>query len=347
MISTKVQNLIPYTAGEQINTPNLIKLNTNENAYPPSPAVGILLNSLSTEPLKLYPDPECSNLVKTISEYEKVEPQNIFVGNGSDEVLAFAFLALFEHTVAYPAIGYSFYPVYADLYNLNKNPITLNNNFTIDLNKYNNLDHGVILANPNAPTSLSVSYNNLLNFVKNHKHNIIVDEAYIDFATRSKSLASIAPDLSNLLVVKTLSKSYALAGLRCGYAVGNTEFINALNKVKNSFNSYTMDYIAQNLAAVAIKDTNYHKTITQKIINTRENTKQELIKNNHTVLDSDANFLFIKHNTQDGETVYKKLKEQNILVRHFSSNQIIAPYVRVTIGTDKQMQAFLTAFNKL
>jgi len=349
LLSYKTQNLIPYSFGEQPKG-GFIKLNTNEFPYPPSQAVGKVLAGFNSDLLRLYPDPNCSELVETIAKLEGVKKENVFVGNGSDEVLAFSFYALFDKTVAYPNIGYSFYPVYADFFGLKKVPLKMQDDLSFDiLNHIDSLKNacGLVLANPNAPTSLSVEPNDLEKFVRGFKGNIIVDEAYIDFALKAKSVSKLAVELDNLLVVKTLSKSYALAGLRCGYAVGNSEFIQGLHKVKNSFNSYTLDAIAQSVAIASLQDREYFNSTIKKTITTREKIKNALKTKGHFVLNSDANFLFIKHKYLDGEKVYSNLKAKNILVRHFNSNPLISPFVRVTIGTDSDMEQFMTAFNAL
>jgi len=347
MLSKRAQLLIPYTAGEQPKG-GYVKLNTNENAYPPSPAVDKVLSMIDTSKLRLYPNPNCSKLIQAIANLEGVAPQNIFVGNGSDEVLGFAFMALFDDSVAYPAVGYSFYPVYADLWGLKKIPLAMQENLSFCLSDKNiKASGGLVLANPNAPTSLSITDSDLKAFIGSYNKNIIVDEAYIDFATKTKSLASFIQEAKNLLVVKTFSKSYSLAGLRVGYAIGSSELITGLNIIKNSFNSYTIDYIAQNAAIAAVKDRKYFDNNIAKIIKTRSTVSKKLKDLGHSVLDSDANFLFIKHKSVSGYEVYSRLKQQKILVRHFGSNAQTTPYVRVTIGTDADMDKFLEAFDTL
>jgi len=347
MVNKFIKTLKPYVAGEQLGISGLIKLNTNENAYPPSNAVDIVFNGFDKELLRKYPDPESTGLKKAIAEFEGVSEKNIFVGNGSDEVLGFAFKALFNKSVAYNNITYSFYPVYADLFELKKTEIKLKDDFKVDFGEFNKISRkigGIVFCNPNAPTSISESADDILAVVKNVSCSVICDEAYIDFSTKSKSLASEAVKLQNLLVVKTFSKSYSLAGMRCGYAVGGEMLINALSTVKNCFNSYPIDAVCERITIAALKDRKYFDTITNKIIATRERVIGELKLKGHTVLDSDANFIFVKHKSLGGEVVYKNLKQQNILVRHFAKNVLTAPFVRVTIGTDKDMDKFLEAF---
>ena len=346
MISKKAMSLIPYIAGEQPRG-GFIKLNTNENPYPPSKRVAEVLKNFDAATFRLYPDPNSAKLTEAIAEYEGVSPRNIFLGNGSDEVLGFAFLALFENSVAFADVTYSFYPVYCDLYCFQKKIVPLNNDFSIDLEPYKQSNcGGIVLANPNAPTSLSVSCGDILRLAASVSCNVLVDEAYIDFSTQTKSLAKVAAESHNLLVVKTFSKSYSLAGLRCGYAVGSTELVEGLSRVKNCFNSYTLDTLCQKAVLAAVTDREYFATAVQSIVIVREKIVERLKTAGHTVLNSDANFLFVKHKKIGGEEVYKRLKEQGILVRHFKGART-DPYVRVTIGTDEEMGAFLKAFNAL
>ena len=343
MISSKVKNLIPYTPGEQL-AGGFIKLNTNENPHPPSSKVKAVLDNFEYEKLRLYPDPSSTVLTEAIAEFENVKPENIFLGNGSDEVLSFAFLALFEKSVAFADITYSFYPVYCDFYDLKQVLVPLKKDFVADLKDYEKVDAGgIIICNPNAPTSLITKNDDILNLVKKVKCNVLVDEAYIDFALDNKSLAPESINHNNLLVVKTFSKSYSLAGLRCGYAVGNAELINALNTVKNCFNSYTINMFTQKIALEAIKDRQHFDSCVSKIISQRERCILKLQEAGHFVLNSDANFLFVKHKTLSGRQVYEKLKSQKILVRYFDKDKL-KEFTRVTIGTKEQMDAFTNEF---
>jgi len=347
MLSKKVQNLTPYVAGEQPKG-GYIKLNTNENALAPSSAVAEALATFNANTLRLYPDPESKALTEAIANLEGVDPKNIILGNGSDELLAFAFFALFEENVAFADVTYSFYPVYANLYNLKTRLFGLDKNFKVNLNDYKDKSlGGIVIANPNAPTSLSVPHTSLLDLVKSVSCNVLVDEAYIDFATATESLARVAPTVDNLLVVKTFSKSYALAGLRIGYAVGCKELIEGLNRVKNCFNSYTIDRVCQEVALAAVADrAHFNKTI-QSIRDTRQKTIAQLQALGHQVLPADANFIFVKHKSLHGKVVYDTLKQNGILVRHFASNPRTAPFVRVTIGTQSEMDAFLQQYQAL
>jgi histidinol-phosphate aminotransferase len=348
MISKKAQSLTPYVAGEQLGG-GFIKLNTNENPYPPSPQVLMAIKTFNTGRLRLYPDPECLRLREVIAGIEGVDTENVFVGNGSDEILAFAFLALFDNSVAMADVTYSFYPVYADLYGLEKRTVPVGADFSTDLDAFKriqNISGGIVLANPNAPTSRSLPRGDIEKLVSGVKCNCVIDEAYIDFASRTKSLASAAPSYPNMLVVKTLSKSYSLAGLRCGYAVGNKELIDGLRRVKNCFNSYTLDSLTLAAAAAALGDREYFTAQVEKIKASRERIGTKLRLSGHTVLFSDANFLFVRHKSLDGLQCYKGLKERNVLVRHFNSSRT-APFVRVTVGGDKDMDEFIKQFNAL
>jgi len=343
MISKKVQGLTPYVAGEQI-AGGFIKLNTNENPYPPSPKVAEVLHGFNTEELRLYPDPNSTLLTQAIAKHEGVKSENVFLGNGSDEILGFAFLALFEKSVAFADVTYSFYPVYCDLLNLKPVIVPVEKDFSVDLGAYKNIKSGgIVVCNPNAPTSLSNKAETILDLVDNVSCNVLVDEAYIDFAVNSRSLAKEAAARKNMLVVKTFSKSYSLAGLRCGYAVGSKELIDGLNRVKNCFNSYTLGRIVQAAAMAAIGDREYFKKTVGSVIHIRNEVTSVLKESGHTVLDSDANFIFVKHKSMEGNKVYTTLKEKGILVRHWQKARI-GEYVRVTIGKQENMTKFLETF---
>lgn len=347
MVSKKVLGLVPYTAGEQPKG-GFIKLNTNENPYPPSKEVDKALKSFDASDLRLYPDPDATALKNAIAKKENVDPDNIFIGNGSDEVLGFAFLGLFDDSVAFADITYSFYPVYCNLYGLKEVRVPLKKDFTLDLSDYKSIKAGgVVITNPNAPTSKSVKSNDIIDLVRARQDvNFIVDEAYIDFATKTKSVSDMAVKLDNLLVVKTFSKSYSMAGIRCGYAVGSKELIGALETIKNCFNSYTIDMVCQKTTLASLNDTAYFKECVDKVIKVRDSVASRLAKDGHTVVDSDANFIFVSHKSIPGGNAYKALKEKGILVRHWDKEKI-SNYVRVTIGTDGDMKKFVEEFNKL
>ena len=345
MLSKKAQSLTPYVAGEQPQG-GFIKLNTNENPYPPAPGVKKVLEGFDAQRLRLYPDPDSKTLRNAIAETEGVQPENVFLGNGSDEVLGFAFLTLFEGSVAFSDVTYSFYPVYCDLYGLQKKIVPLKEDFTPDFEPYKTIKAGgIVFANPNAPTSLTVQSGELLKLADAVSCNVLVDEAYIDFSG-TPSLAGLAPSRSNLLVVKTFSKSRSLAGLRCGYAVGHRELIDGLNRVKNCFNSYTLDALCQSAATASLDDSAYFNEKVRAIVETRERAAETLRKAGHTVLDSGANFLFVGHKSVGGEAAYRRLKENGVLVRYFKGERT-DPFVRVTVGTDSDMDAFIAAFLKM
>ncbi|MEI0485643.1 histidinol-phosphate transaminase [Brachyspira intermedia] len=341
-LSDKAKSIEPYTPGEQPKDKNYIKLNTNESPYPPSPNVKKALMDSNLDDLRLYPDPNVSDLKKEIAELYNVNTNNIFVGNGSDEILAFSFMAFFNKgdKVYYPNITYSFYSVYSSLFDLNEVKIPLKDDFSIDINDYKNLDAGIFIANPNAPTGLLLTLSQIEEIIINDRNNIvIVDEAYIDFA-ETESAYKLVNKYDNLLVIQTFSKSRALAGIRLGFAIGNENLIQGLKNIKYSFNSYTINRLSIIAGIEAIKDKDYFKDTVNKVINTREKTKIKLKELGFNVLDSKSNFIFISHKNVFAEDIYMKLRENGILVRYFKTD-IINNYIRVTIGTDKEMDIFV------
>lgn len=341
-LSDKAKSIEPYTPGEQPKDKNYIKLNTNESPYPPSPYVKKVLIESNFDDLRLYPDPNVSDLKKEIAELYNVNTNNIFIGNGSDEILAFSFMAFFNKgdKVYYPNITYSFYSVYSSLFDLNEIKIPLKDDFTIDINNYKNLDAGIFIANPNAPTGLLLTLSEIEEIVMSNKNNIvIIDEAYIDFA-EIESACKLVSKYDNLLVIQTFSKSRALAGIRLGFAIGNENLIQGLKNIKYSFNSYTINRLSIIAGIEAIKDNQYFKDTVNKVINTREKTKIKLKELGFNVLDSKSNFIFISHKNIFAEDLYLKLKDKGILVRYFKSD-LINNYIRVTIGTDEEMDIFV------
>lgn len=331
----------PYVPGEQINQPNVLKLNTNENPYPPSPKVAESIHKEVDRKLHLYPSPTADQLREEIAAYYNLSANNIFVGNGSDEVLAFSFMAFFEpgRLIRFPAISYSFYPVYAKLFNISYEKVALNRDFTIPVEAFFQSDGGVIFPNPNAPTSIYLELDAVEEIVKNNPNQIvIVDEAYIDFA--SESAVALVHTYDNLLVVQTMSKSRSLAGLRVGFALGNPDLIAALVRVKDSFNSYTLDRLAIVGAEAAMKDTMYFNDTVAKITQTREWTTAELKKRGFHVLPSQTNFVFTNHYKYSAEDLYTILKNNGIIVRHFNK-PTINNYLRITIGMDEDMAYFM------
>lgn len=346
-LSDKANNLTPYVPGEQPKEGGYTKLNTNENPYPPSSRAINKIKDMNLENLRLYPDSESNLLREVYAKSLGLDKDNIFVGNGSDEVLAIAFQTFFmkKNNVLMPDISYSFYPVYCRLYDITSKLIPLREDYSIDTQDYMIENNGIVIANPNAPTSLLLSKDKIENIVKNNKNSIVlIDEAYVDFG--GESVVSLINKYNNLLVVKTLSKSYSLAGMRVGFAIGNKALISGMNRVKDSFNSYPIDTIAQQLAYEAILDVKYFEKTRKMIIDTRERVSKELIKLEFNVLDSKTNFLFIQHKEKYAEEIFDYLKENKILVRYFKKPRL-DNWLRVTIGNDEQMEYFIKYIIKL
>jgi len=344
--SKAVEHAKPYVPGEQLNDPGIIKLNTNENPYPPSPKVREAIN-LEIERLHLYPDPKADALNNTVAAYYGVAKEQVFVGNGSDEVLAFSFMAFFDQgkKIRYPAITYSFYPVYANLFHIPVEEVPLNRNFSLPVEAFFQSEGGVIFPNPNAPTSRYLNLDAIKEIAENNPDNVvIIDEAYVDFA--KESAVELTIQCENLLVIQTLSKSRSLAGLRVGFAIGHPNLIEGLNRIKDSFNSYTIDRLAMAGARASILDKEYFKETTAKIIYTREWVKEEMKKRGFHVLPSQTNFLFACHYQKSASQLYEDLKEDGVLIRHFNKPKI-DNYIRITIGTDEQMKTFIKKLDKL
>ncbi|MSQ80765.1 MAG: histidinol-phosphate transaminase [Candidatus Methylopumilus sp.] len=340
--SKVVHTLTPYIPGEQPKLNNLIKLNTNENPYGPSSKVINVIKQFSDDTLRLYPDPNSEALKKMIADYFKVNINNIFVGNGSDEVLAIAFQALLKHDrpILFPDITYSFYPAYCKLYEIDFKIIPLNESFEIALEGYLAPNGGVIFPNPNAPTGIPLPLNQIEKFLKkNNDSLLIVDEAYVDFGT--ESAVHLTQKYYNLLVTHSFSKSRALAGLRLGYAIGHQDLIEALIRVKDSFNSYPIDRLALVAGIESFKDDLYFKNICQKVIATKLKFVNELASLNFLVLPSGANFVFAKHLSKDGKLIVSELREHGIVVRRFDKPVRISSYIRFTIGSDDEMDTLL------
>jgi len=339
-LSEKAKKLTPYVAGLQPQESGWVKLNTNENPYPPSPKLAEALKVADISRLRLYPDGDSSVLRGAIASAMGLTAENIFCANSSDEVLALAFQAFFsgKKNVISPDISYGFYPVWGEMYNVGLKLATLRDDFTIDTDDYKNSD-GVIIANPNAPTSLALGLNEIEKILKQNPNGVvIVDEAYIDFARTAESALKLVAAYENLLVTRTFSKSHSLAGLRVGYAVGSPALIDGLRRVRDAFNSYPLDMLAQICAAAAISDTEYLKKTTAKTIKTRDFTIGELKKSGYNVLDSQANFIFIE--TENAENLYKFLLENKILARFWKKPRI-ENFLRVSIGTDEDMEVFI------
>ena len=345
--SQRIQDLVPYTPGEQPRDRKFIKLNTNENPYPPSAMVTEAIRQEAGSQLRLYPDPECTALRETIASYHGLTPDRIFVGNGSDEVLAMCFYAFFSpgKTVVFPDITYSFYPVYAQLFGLDYREIPLDENFGVPVEQFLGHNGGVVIANPNAPTGRELPLHAIRKIADaNPEAVVMVDEAYVDFGAHSSvALLDVCP---NLVVVRTLSKSRSLAGLRVGYAMGSADLIAAVNCVKNSFNSYTVDRLAQAGAAAAVRDDAYFRCVVAKVSNTREVTACRLKQTSFPAYHSAAYFLFIIHTDAAAQALLDGLRERGILVRWWDKPRI-SNCLRVSIGTDEDMETFCRVMEEL
>lgn len=336
-----VRRVVPYTPGEQPNRPGMIKLNTNENPYPPAPGVVSMAGHLETDKFRLYPDPTASILTETLAEFYQVKAEQVFVGVGSDDVLAMAFQTFFnsDKPIFFPDITYSFYPVWADAFKIPYETKALDENFRIRKEDYYGDNGGVVFPNPNAPTSVYEK----LEFIEDIlKHNrdvlVIVDEAYIDFG--GKSALALIEKYDNLLVVQTFSKSRSMAGMRIGYAIGNEELIKALNDFKYSFNSYTMNQTALILGAEAVKDRDYFNECIEKIIRTRTWVAKELKALGFEFNKPSANFIFATHPKYPARELFEALRKENIYVRYFSLPRI-DNYLRITVGTDSEMETLI------
>ena len=331
----------PYVPGEQPNILDMIKLNTNENPYPPAPGVTKAAKEMEINCLKLYPDPTARRLVKALANnYGRLE-EEVFGGVGSDDVLALAFLTFFnsKKAILFPDITYSFYDVWANLYRIPYETPALDENFRIKKEDYYKENGGIIIANPNAPTSIFEELDTIEDIVKHNQDVVvIVDEAYIDFG--GESARKLIDKYDNLLVVQTFSKSRSMAGMRIGYAMGNKHLIKALQDVKYSFNSYTMNQPSILFGEQSILDKDYFEQTTEKIIKTREDTKDRLKELGFIFPNSKTNFLFIKHQTVSAEKIFLMLREKNIFVRYFKKPRI-ENYLRVTIGTDEEMNQLI------
>ncbi len=346
--SKVVQGLTPYVPGEQPKLPNLIKLNTNESPYGPSRRVLDALRAEIGESLRLYPDPASDKLRAAIAARYGITPAHVFVGNGSDEVLAHVFLGLLKHDkpVLFPDITYSFYPVYCGLYDIPYEPVPLSRSFEIVVDDYLRPNGGIIFPNPNAPTGRFVPVAEIDRLLRANSGSVVViDEAYVDFG--GESVVPLVLRYPQLLVTHTLSKSRALAGLRVGYAIGHPDLIEALNRVKDSFNSYPLDRFAQAGAAAAIEDDAYFKAMCGKVIVTKKKLVQELQALGFEVLPSAANFVFARVPGRDGAEIAAKLRERSIIVRHFRKPLRIAEFMRITIGTDEQCAGLVEALREI
>jgi histidinol-phosphate aminotransferase len=346
--SAVAKGLTPYVPGEQPKLANLVKLNTNENPYGPSPRVLEALRAVAAETLRLYPDPNSDRLREAIGAFHGVSADQVFVGNGSDEVLAHAFLALLKHDlpILFPDITYSFYPVYCGLYGVEYRELALGDAFEIRVEDYFVPNGGIIFPNPNAPTGRLLALSHIERLLqKNTGSVVVVDEAYVDFG--GESAVPLVARFPQLLVVHTLSKSHSLAGLRVGYAIGQPELIEALRRVKDSFNSYPLDRFAQAGAIASMLDRGYLDATRGKVMATRDWLVGELVALGFDVLPSAANFVFARHPAWPGAALAGKLRERSIIVRHFSKPARIDPFLRITVGTDGQCGTLVDALKEI
>jgi histidinol-phosphate aminotransferase len=337
------RDLLPYVPGEQPRIPNLVKLNTNESPFGPSPMALEAMRAAAADTLRLYPDPEATELREALAAHHGVEPEQVFVGNGSDEVLAHAFVALLKQPkpLLFPDVTYSFFPVWAQLFSLAYETVPLDSAMRVRVEDYRRPAGSIVIANPNAPTGVALLRGKIAELLEDHPDiPVLIDEAYVDFG--GESAVPLIADHPNLLVVRTMSKSRALAGLRVGYALGDMGLIAGLRRVKDSFNSYPLGRIAQAGATASIRDEAYFRESCAKVVAGREAMTRELIKLGFVVLPSSANFVFVRHPVRDGSILAAALREQAVLVRHFNKPRT-APYLRITVGKEDDTQQLITA----
>ena len=350
-LSRRALNIAPYTAGEQPKERTYIKLNTNENPYPPSPRVEEVLRAFDAGTLRLYPRPDADGLREAIARAEGVKPQNVFCGNGSDEVLALSFPAFFDEgglPACFANLTYSFYEVFASFFGVNTHIVPLLEDFSFDLSAMLAADcKGYYLCNPNAPTGIALPLQTVEAFVSAAKEKgriVIADEAYMDFF--GESAVPLTKQYDNLLIVKTFSKSYSLAGIRCGYAVGDTGLISALFRMKDCFNSYPVDAVCQAVCAAAVEDREYREKTCALVKTERERVRSELLSLGFTVPESGANFLFAGRAKLSGEELYTALKREGVLVR-FWNKPILKDFLRITVGTPAENDALLEKLKEI
>ena len=345
--SKLVGQLTPYVPGEQPRLEKLVKLNTNESPYPPSPAVLAAIAAVTGDSLRLYPDPESAELKRAYAVRNGLQPGQVFIGNGSDEVLAHTFQALLKHKLPlfFPDVTYSFYPVWCELYGIEHRTVALEQDFTIDTAAFPEKNGGIIIPNPNAPTGVLMGLDAIRRLLaKSHNSVVVIDEAYIDFG--GESAVQLIDEFDNLLVIQTLSKSRALAGLRVGVAMGSTQLIEALERVKNSFNSYPLDVLAQHASMASLQDEDYFRHSCERVISSRARLGAEMTALGFEVLPSAANFLFATHPGHAAADLFCALRERGIIVRYFDKPRI-DNYLRISIGTDIQCDALLAALREL
>lgn len=342
-----VATLHPYVAGEQPAIANLTKLNTNENPWGPSPKALEAIRTGTDDSLRLYPDPSAKKLKETLARYHGVSPDEIFVGNGSDEVLAFIFAGLLKHDapLLYPDITYSFYPTYSRFFDIETKTIPLDDSFSIRPDDYDIDCGGIILPNPNAPTGIGLPLSDIKHLVATHPDQVVaIDEAYVDFG--GETAIPLVRDHDNLIVVRTFSKSRSLAGMRVGYAIAQSALIEALERLKDSFNSYPLDRLAQVAAIASIEDDDWFTTHRDRLVANREWLSQQLEALGFSILPSQANFIFARKADWEGKALAAQLRERAILVRHFNQPRI-ADFLRISIGTEEQCQRLVSALREI
>lgn len=345
--STGIEQLKAYVPGEQPQTEGWVKLNTNECPYPPSPLALAAIRDATSDKLRLYPDPNGTALKGAIAKQFGLGVDHVFLGNGSDEVLGHAFLGLLKHAlpILYPDVSYSFYPVWCGLYGIASKQVPLNADFAVEVADYAQPNGGIVLPNPNAPTGTALSLDQLRTLLQGNRQSVVlIDEAYVDFG--AESAAALIPEFDNLLVVHTLSKSRALAGLRVGFALGHPALIEALARVKDSFNSYPLDRLALAGAQAAIEDTAYLAELTAAVIGSRDWLVAELATLGFATLPSQANFIFTRHASRPAPQLLAQLREQKILVRHFTQARI-ANHLRISIGTQAECELLVQALQRI
>lgn len=342
----KLRRIDPYVPGEQPQAKDIIKLNANENPYPPAPGVQEVLRTFDAASLALYPDANGKRLKAALAERFGLKPSQVFLGNGSDDVLALAFQSFFcsEEPILYPDITYSFYPVWCDLFRIPYETMPLDENFCVNIRDYDKPNGGVVLPNPNAPTGHGVSLEVLEDLLQHNEDCVvIIDEAYVDFG--AQSAVPLLDKYENLLVVQTMSKSRSLAGLRVGYALGSETLIATLEAVKNSYNSYTMDALALAAGEATVRDEMYFQQTCRRVIATRERAAKALRDLGFTVSPSLSNFLFVTHPKKDASVIFEYLRQKNIFIRYFKLPRI-DNYLRITVGTDEQMDKLIAALQE-
>jgi len=345
--SDLVNKLTPYVPGEQPRVDKLVKLNTNESPYEPSPAVLSAIAAVSGDSLRLYPDPESTELKQAFARSNGLRPEQVFIGNGSDEVLAHVFQALLKHDrpLYFPDVTYSFYPVWCDLYGITHCDVPLTQDFAIDPDRYPAENGGIIIPNPNAPTGVLMGLDTIRSLLhKSGDSVVVIDEAYIDFG--GESAVPLIAEFDNLLVVQTLSKSRALAGLRVGVAMGSEQLVEGLERVKNSFNSYPLDVLAQRAALASLQDEGHFQASCQRVVASRDKLTADLVALGFDVLPSAANFIFVTHPRRVARELFTALRERGIVVRYFDKPRI-DQYLRISIGTDAQCEALRSALREL